>query len=272
VAYCRSCGEALPPTARFCPSCGAASSDGPRGEERKLATILFADLVGSTALADSTDAERTRAVLNRFYDAMAIEIADMGGTVEKFVGDAVFAAFGAPSAVEDHADRAIYAALSMRRRLAELFGDKLALRIGINTGEVVVGKPRVGGAFVTGDTVNVAVRIEQAAEPASPSPSGSCSTPSTAAHHAPSPPTTAAESHQASRLVRPVVGNELDVVEPRLRCRNGDKHCVLVACSLEGARRLGRDTNRNPRLEIDHVADTPRLCASRDQEVDLLWT
>jgi len=165
VAYCRSCGEALPPTARFCPSCGAASSDGPRGEERKLATILFADLVGSTALADSTDAERTRAVLNRFYDAMATEIADMGGTVEKFIGDAVFAAFGAPSALEDHADRAIYAALSMRRRLAELFGDKLALRIGINTGEVVVGKPRVGSAFVTGDAVNVAARIEQAAEP-----------------------------------------------------------------------------------------------------------
>jgi len=96
---------------------------------------------------------------------MATEIADMGGTVEKFIGDAVFAAFGAPSALEDHADRAIYAALSMRRRLAELFGDKLALRIGINTGEVVIGKPRVGSAFVTGDAVNVAARIEQAAEP-----------------------------------------------------------------------------------------------------------
>ena len=87
---------------------------------------MFADLVGSTALADSTDPERTRALLNRFYDAMATEIADMGGTVEKFIGDAVLAAFGAPSALEDHADRALHAALSMRGRLAELLGDELA--------------------------------------------------------------------------------------------------------------------------------------------------
>lgn len=164
MAYCRSCGEALQGTARFCPSCGVAISDGPPAEERKLATILFADLVGSTALADSTDPERTRALLNRFYDAMATEIADMGGTVEKFIGDAVLAAFGAPSALEDHADRALHAALSMRGRLAELFGDKLALRIGVNTGDVVVGMARVGSAFVTGDAVNVAARIEQAAE------------------------------------------------------------------------------------------------------------
>jgi class 3 adenylate cyclase len=78
--------------------------------------VLFADLVGSTRLADSQDAERTRALLNRFYDAMATEIADAGGTIEKFIGDAVVAAFGAPAAQEHHAARALYAALSMRRR------------------------------------------------------------------------------------------------------------------------------------------------------------
>ena len=139
--------------------------DEPASEERKLATVLFADLVGSTALADEEDPERTRLVLNRFYGAMAEEIERCGGTVEKFAGDAVMAAFGAPAALEDHAERALHAALAMERRLTELFGEKLALRIGVNTGEVVVGRARAGSSFVTGDAVNVAARLEQAAAP-----------------------------------------------------------------------------------------------------------
>ena len=134
-------------------------------DERKLATVVFADLVGSTQLGGSQDPERTRAMLDRFYDAMAAEIERAGGTVEKFVGDAVMAAFGAPRAHEDHAERALHAALSMQRRLDELFDDSLALRIGVNTGEVVLGRAREGSSFVTGDAVNVAARLEQAAAP-----------------------------------------------------------------------------------------------------------
>ena len=135
------------------------------GEERKLATVVFADLVGSTALASGEDPERVRLRLERFYEAMAGEIEPAGGVVEKFAGDAVMAVFGVPVAFEDHAERALHAALAMQRRLRELFGDELALRIGVNTGEVVVGRPREGSSFVAGDVVNVAARLEQAADP-----------------------------------------------------------------------------------------------------------
>src|SRR6266568_2520406 len=132
MATCPSCRTALPEGARFCPGCAApveAASVQP-AHERKVATVLFADLVGSTALGGSQDPERTRALLDRFYEAMTAEIDAVGGTVEKFVGDAVMAAFGAPVALEDHAERALHAAVAMQRRLYELFGGRLALRIG----------------------------------------------------------------------------------------------------------------------------------------------
>ncbi|HEY6150682.1 MAG TPA: adenylate/guanylate cyclase domain-containing protein, partial [Gaiellaceae bacterium] len=132
--------------------------------ERKLATVLFADLVGSTALGGSQDPERTRALLNRFYDAMTEEIDRAGGTVEKFVCDAVMAVFGAPAALEDHAERALHAALAMMHRTHEL-DERLELRIGVNTGEVVVGRAREGSSYVSGDPVNVAARLEQGAAP-----------------------------------------------------------------------------------------------------------
>ena len=112
MARCGNCGAALTGSGRFCPSCGTeVPASG--GEERKVATVLFADLVGSTELGGSQDPERTRVMLDRFYDAMAAEVTAAGGTVEKFAGDAVMAAFGAPAAFEDHAERALHAALSM---------------------------------------------------------------------------------------------------------------------------------------------------------------
>ena len=130
--------------------------------ERKVATVLFADLVGSTTIGEA-DPESVRALLDRFFAAMAEEVERVGGTVEKFAGDAVMAAFGAPAALEDHAERALHAALAMRERLPEL-DPSLALRIGVNTGEVVVDAD-AHSSFVTGDAVNVCARLEQGAEP-----------------------------------------------------------------------------------------------------------
>jgi class 3 adenylate cyclase len=164
MAGCDRCGAEIPRDAHFCPICGAPVAGERPAEERKLATVLFADLVGSTALGGSQDPERTRALLDRFYDAMAEEIERVGGTVEKFAGDAVMAVFGAPTALEDHAERALHSALAMQHRLTEL-SDQLALRIGVNTGVVAVGQARAGSSFVSGDVVNVAARLEQAAEP-----------------------------------------------------------------------------------------------------------
>src|SRR2546427_6528809 len=165
MPLCAQCGLELPEGARFCPSCGAAVEAAPPAvDERKLATVLFADLVGSTALGSSQDPERTRATLDRFYDAMAAEVQGAGGTLEKFAGDAVMAAFGAPAAQEDHAERALHAALAMQRRLRELFGERLELRIGVNTGEGGGGEAPAGSPFMRGDTGDVAARLEHAAE------------------------------------------------------------------------------------------------------------
>jgi class 3 adenylate cyclase/tetratricopeptide (TPR) repeat protein len=141
-------------------------------EVRKTVTILFCDVVGSTSLGEATDPETTRRVMARYAESMAEIVREHGGTVERFRGDEVMAVFGVPVAHEDDALRAVRTAVEMQRALAELnselrqtWGVDLACRIGINTGEVVAGDHGSGEGFVTGDAVNLAKRLEQAAEP-----------------------------------------------------------------------------------------------------------
>ena len=160
MLICANCGRENPGEARFCNSCGAAliATAAPR-EVRKTVTVLFCDLTGSTALGESTDPEALRALLARYFERMKAIVESHGGTVEKFIGDAVMAVFGVPAAHEDDALRACRAAVEMRDALPDL---GIRGRIGVNTGEVVTGTKE---RLATGDAVNVAARFEQAAEP-----------------------------------------------------------------------------------------------------------
>ena len=139
---------------------------------RKSVTVVFCDVTGSTALGELLDPETLRRVMTRYFDTMKIAIERHGGTVEKFIGDAVMAVFGIPNVHEDDALRAVRAAVEMRDGLQDLNkelerdrGVTLASRIGVNTGEVVAGDPAAGQTLVTGDAVNTAARLEQAAAP-----------------------------------------------------------------------------------------------------------
>ncbi|MFE1818958.1 adenylate/guanylate cyclase domain-containing protein [Streptomyces anulatus] len=181
---CSSCQQDLPPTARFCSSCGTPCATtgtagagpapaAPAGDERKPVTVLFCDLVGSTALSGVLDPETLRTVTLRYFEAMSAEIVARGGTPEKFIGDAVMAVFGVPVVRDDDARRALAAALGMRRALARLneeldatLGIELTTRIGVNTGQVVAGSDTTARqALVSGETVNIAARLEQNAGP-----------------------------------------------------------------------------------------------------------
>jgi class 3 adenylate cyclase/tetratricopeptide (TPR) repeat protein len=155
---CSSCGAENPQGFRFCGACGAAlAGTQPAREVRKIVTVLFCDVVGSTALGERVDPEPLRRLMGSYYDEMRTIVERHGGTVEKFIGDAVMAVFGVPQAHEDDALRAVRAAAEMQAAAAPL---ELEIRIGINTGEVVTGE---GETLVTGDAVNVAARLEQAA-------------------------------------------------------------------------------------------------------------
>ena len=174
MGACPSCGTELVATPKFCPECGT-KLDAPAAttrEARKVVTILFSDVTGSTALGEQLDPEAVRALMGRYFAAMAAVIERHGGTVEKFIGDAIMAVFGIPTLHEDDALRAVRAAAQMREALAALNtelaterGVTIQTRTGITTGEVVAGDPAAEQTLVTGDTVNTAARLEQAAAP-----------------------------------------------------------------------------------------------------------
>ena len=171
---CPSCGFENADSAKFCSECGTAlaAAARPRREERKVVTVVFADLVGSTSRAERLDPEDVRAILAPYHERLRHELERFGGTVEKFIGDAVVGAFGAPVAHEDDAERAVRAALSIQDAIAELneADPSLALevRIGVNTGEALVAlgaRPELGEAMVAGDVMNTGARLQSAAPP-----------------------------------------------------------------------------------------------------------
>lgn len=173
MPVCPSCSQENPEGARFCLSCGTPLRGPLRGaEERKVVTVLFCDLVGFTARSDQADPEDVRAALRPYHASVRREVERFGGTVEKFIGDAVMAVFGAPAAREDDPERAVRAGLRILDAIEELNrseeGLDLEVRIGVNSGEAVVAlgaRPEEGEGIVAGDVVNTAARIQQAASP-----------------------------------------------------------------------------------------------------------
>ncbi len=171
---CPNCGAQNDGRARFCSNCGAALQPGQaaEAEERKVVTVLFADLAGFTARSESADPEDVRAMLRPFHARLKQEIERHGGTVEKFIGDAVMGVFGAPISHEDDAERAVRAALRIQEAVGELNEADpalgLAVRAEVNTGEAVVtigARPDLdlGEGMVAGDVVNTAARLQGAA-------------------------------------------------------------------------------------------------------------
>jgi class 3 adenylate cyclase/tetratricopeptide (TPR) repeat protein len=181
ASTCVTCGAALVGDEKFCGECGTAVS-GPQSAlppalrdapaaERRLVSILFADLVGFTTLSESRDAEEVRELLSRYFESCQRLISLFGGTVEKFIGDAVMAVWGTPVAQEDDAERAVRAALDLVAAVAalgdELDAPQLAARAGVLTGEAAVTLGAEGQGMVAGDLVNTASRIQGEAEPGS---------------------------------------------------------------------------------------------------------
>src|ERR671934_460784 len=165
MATCPSCGQENPEGYRFCGACASPLEPAAveRREERKVVSVLFCDLVGSTAEAERLDPEDVRARLARYHDRVRTELQRWGGTVEKVIGDAVMALFGAPVAREDDPERAVRAALRIREWALEA---DVQVRIGVNTGEVLVtigARPAEGEPMAAGDVVNVAARLQAAA-------------------------------------------------------------------------------------------------------------
>ena len=173
MVTCARCGQENPEGFAFCGACGAplVAEDAAR-EVRKTVTVVFSDVTGSTALGEQLDPESLRRVMGRYFDETQSVVERHEGIVEKFIGDAVMAVFGIPIVHEDDALRAVRAAMEMRERLSGLneelardWGVTIAVRTGVNTGEVVAGDAGGGQRFATGDAVNVAKRFEEAAPP-----------------------------------------------------------------------------------------------------------
>jgi class 3 adenylate cyclase/tetratricopeptide (TPR) repeat protein len=167
---CDFCGHPLPEGARFCPNCGTSVSTTLGTEERKIVTVLFADLVDSTGLAQRLDPERAREVLGGFFDAASEELRALRGHPEKFIGDAVMAVFGLPQVHEDDAVRAVRAGLAIRDRMHRVqqslgLDEPLEVRVGVETGEAATGVGPTGQLLVTGQVVNAAARLQTAAQP-----------------------------------------------------------------------------------------------------------
>ncbi len=167
---CEFCGHTLPEGARFCPNCGTAVATTLGTEERKMVTVLFADLVDSTGLAQRLDPERARDVLGGFFDAASEELRALRGRPEKFIGDAVMAVFGLPHVHEDDAVRAVRAGLAIRDRMERLqhslgLREPLGVRVGVESGEAATGIGPTGQLLVTGPVVNAAARLQTAAQP-----------------------------------------------------------------------------------------------------------
>ncbi len=165
---CSRCGTELPADARFCPSCGASVAGLPAAEERKFVSVLFVDVVGSTAHADGADPEDVRDRNQLYYREVRDRIERHGGTIEKYVGDAVMAVFGAPLARSDDAERAVRASLSILEGIAALNerdpGLDLQVRAAVCTGEAIVSVDAApADALATGDVVNTAARLQSAA-------------------------------------------------------------------------------------------------------------
>jgi class 3 adenylate cyclase len=166
---CHACGQDNPEIARFCLACGAPlEADTPRREERRIVSIVFVDLVGFTSRSEQLDPEDVRAILDPYHETVRDELESFGGVVEKFVGDAVMAVFGAPTAHGDDPEREVRAALAVRDAVLALNADQpeleLRIRGAVNTGEAVVtlsARPALGEAMVAGDVVNTASRLQQ---------------------------------------------------------------------------------------------------------------
>jgi class 3 adenylate cyclase/predicted ATPase len=174
MAVCGGCGRFGPEDARFCSACGSPLAAAPLFDRsaRKTVTVVFADIAGSTELGDRLDPETVRQVMARYFRTTRRVLERHGGTVEKFIGDAVMAVFGIPVVHEDDALRATRAAVEMAGSLGTLNKElerrwdvSLEVRIGVNTGEVVTGDPSGGQGFATGDAINLAARLQQAAAP-----------------------------------------------------------------------------------------------------------